>query len=282
MADLLTDLRALRDQARADRRAYAFPLFVFGTLVLLAPLTYVTLRLPREAWERGGIPVDEGPVPLFVSTFGPLPRYPDLIGWYWVATIVGGLWLTSWWYRRHARRAGVETDLRAPIAAAAAAVLGFVLWQPLVATFEAGPLYSLPAVNLPILAGSAVLATGTYWWATRQDGPRRTVGVFVATFLATIAFGAVGEYFISGFAGLVAIAVALLALAWWERSVLLAVVATVFLLVSIPANHPIHQWDIQAIYGYTDNAQLFALHSVLVPGIVLLVGGAVAALRTRR
>ncbi len=279
--DLLADLDALRERTRRDRRAYAFPLLLFGALILLAPLTYVTLRLPDDVLERG-IVVDEGPVPLFVSTFGPLPRYPELIGWYWVATIVGGLWLTSWWYRRHAFKAGVESDLRVPIAAAAAAVMGFVLWQPLTVLFEVGPLYSLPAVNLPILFGSAALAAGTFWWAARQDGWRRTAGVFAATFLATVAFGAVGEYFIVGFAGLMAIAAALLALAWWERSALLAVVATVFLLVSIPANHPIHQWDIQTIYEYTDDGRLYALYNVLAPGIVLLAGGLLATLRARR
>lgn len=287
--DLLADLRGLRDRARHDRRAYAFPLFLFGALILLAPLTYTTLYLPLEVLEQGVV-VDEGPVPLFVPSHGPLLRYPELVGWYWMATIVGGLWLTSWWYRRHARRSGVETDLRAPIAAAAAAVLGFLLWKPLVETLLVGqlrmfPLYSLPAVNLPILFASAALAAATFWWSLRprRDGWPRTAGVFVATFFATVAFGSVGVYFIEGFAALMAIAVALLMLAWWERSTLLAVVATVFLLVSIPANHPINQWDIQTIYGYSSgDARVFALFSVLVPGLTLLVGGVVAAVRTRR
>lgn len=279
--ELLAGLDRLRARTRRDRQGYAFPLFLFGCLILLAPLTYVTLYLPQEILEKG-IYVDEGPVPLFVSTSGPLLKYPDLVGWYWVATIVGGLWLTSWWYRRRARLSGVETDLRTPIAAAAAAVLGFVLWRPLTSVFSIYPLYSLPAVNLPILFSATALAAGTYWWSMRQDDWPRTAGVFVATFFATVAFGSVGVYFISGFAGLMAIAVALLALAWWERSVLLGVVATVFLLVSIPANHPIHQWDIQTIYDYTANAQVHALYSVLAPGVVLLTGGLVAVLRARR
>jgi hypothetical protein len=228
-ADLLADLRALRDRTRDDRHAFTFPLFLFAGLILLAPLCYVTMHLPQEAFEHG------------------------VVGWYWTIAIVGGWWLTSWWYRQRARQSGVETDVWPAAAAAGAAFLGFLIWEPLFMTFlghrlDLYPLYSLPAVNLPILVVSCALAAITFWWSLRprRTGWPRTAGVFVATFLATTAFGAVGVYFIEGFAALMVIAAALLMLAWWERS------------------------------------KLFALFSVLAPAVTLLAGGVVAALKARR
>jgi hypothetical protein len=286
--DLLTDLRALRERTRADRHGYTFPLFLFGVLILLAPLCYVPMAITQEMWENG-FTVISGMFPQFEPMWVHV-KYPDLVGWYWVLTIVGGLWLTSWWYRRRARQSGVETDTRPAAAAAGAAMIGLLLWQPLfdIAVQELGlfPLYSLPAVNLPLLFISTALSVAVFWWSLRPQrvGWPRTAGVFVATFLATIAFGSLSIYFLDGYAALMVIGIALAMLAWWERSVLLAVIATVFVLVSIPSNHAIYQWDISTIYGvhWLTNARLYAFLSVLAPGVTLLVGGVVAAIRTRR
>jgi hypothetical protein len=89
-----------------NRHAYAFPLFLFGALILLAPLGYVGAP-PLDDFQL--VPVDSGPFPQFAAHF---VRHPDLVGWYWVMTVVGGLWLTGWWYQHRARRHGVETDIR--------------------------------------------------------------------------------------------------------------------------------------------------------------------------
>ncbi|GAB3450507.1 hypothetical protein [Actinophytocola sediminis] len=185
-ADLLGELATLRARTRADRRAYAFPLILFGVLILLSPLVYVSRHWSREELARG-ILVDQGPFPQFFPMSGSFIRYPELVGWY------------------------------------------------------------------------------------------------VGTFLATVAFGAIGVYLIGGYAAFVAIGVALVVLAWRERSALLLAISLVFLLVSVPANHPIHQWDITAIYGVDGwDSQQVAFFSVLAPGVVLLVGGALAVIGNRR
>jgi hypothetical protein len=49
--ELLGDLRSLRDRARADRRGYAFPLFLFGGLILL--IGGAIAALTRHGASRG-------------------------------------------------------------------------------------------------------------------------------------------------------------------------------------------------------------------------------------
>lgn len=286
-ARLLADMDRLRADAREDRRAYAFPLVLFGVLILASPLVYVPQYWSQEALEQG-ITVDPGPFPQFFPLWGAFIRYPELIGWYWAVTVAGGLWLTSWWYRRRARLRGVETDVRVPIAAAGAALLGFVLWEPLLSIFlrettDVVGLYSTPAVNLPILFVAAASSAVAFFAARGAGGWARTAAVFAGTFLAAVAFGALGVYLIGGYAALVAIGVALVVLAWWERSVPLLVTSVLFLVTCVPANHPIHEWDIAAIYGLDGwDPREVAFFSVLVPGVVLLAGGVLAAIGKRR
>lgn len=271
--NLLSELDDLRYRARVDRHAYVFPLFLFGALILLSPLVY----LPAESQ---GHPGDQGPFPPFVPNLAIFLRYPELVGWYWMATVVGGLWLTSWWYRRQARRRGVETDVRGAAAAAGAALFGLVLWEPLLSAVlreTVGNLRSAPAVNLPILFGSAALSAAALVLARG-----RPAALFAGAFLAAVAFGAIGVYLLNGYAALLAIGVALLVLAWWERSGLLLAVALAFLVASAPAIHG----NALGLYGQTSSLgadpRRLAFFSVLAPGVVLLVGGVVAVLRNRR
>jgi hypothetical protein len=283
-SDVLADLDALRRRTRDDRHAYSFPLFLFGALILLAPLCYAGNGLPTE---NELIPNDPGPFPPFASS--PLLRNPDVVGWYWVLTIIGGLWLTGWWYRNRARRQGVETDIRVSTAATVAALLGFLVWEPLFSTllsemfddFQGS--YSTPAVNLPILFGSAALAMAAGAWSIRRSGWPRTAGVAVTAFLATVAFGALGAYLIRGYAALVIIAAALLMLAWAERSVLLATIGGLFTALALLVNlYTVGNVFNRLGWGHTWDARVGALQSMLLPGIVLVVGGAVAVVRQRR
>jgi hypothetical protein len=288
--ELLDDLRSLRTRARADRHGYAFPLFLFGALVLLAPLAYVST--PYNPDDPAGFEiVGRGPFPQFAPMFGNV-TYPGLIDWYWVLTIVGGMAVTGWWYRRRALRLGIETDTRIPFVAAGAALAGFLLWEPLLTGLlsEDGTLYSSPEINLPVLVASAVAATAVLAWAFRpqRTDTQRAAGVFAGILLASLTFAAVGVYMIKGFPALLAIAAALLVLAWWERSTLLAVVGILFTAASIPANHSLWYWDFGYLFqdlGWSsmwDDGRVFALQNLLLPGLVLLAGGAVAALtRTR-
>lgn len=288
---LLDDIRTLRERVRRDRRGYAFPLFLFGALILLAPLCYVRAEvvlsdLPEE-FELVPIPVDEGPFPQFIPIFASDLRYPGLIGWYWVLTIVVGLAATGWWYRRRARRLGVETDTRLPFVVAGAALAGFLLVQPLLGTIlaEAGfySLYSEPEVNLPILFGSAALSVAALTWCGR---PQRTdrlrlAGMFAGALFASVAVASVGVYMIHGYSALLAVAVLLLVLAWAERSVLLGVIGTLFTGSALLVN----LYNIENLYyrmGWVDpDTRVLALQSVLLPAAVLLGGGLTAAVTSR-
>jgi hypothetical protein len=282
-ADILADLDALRRRTRDDRHAYAFPLFLFGALILLSPVLYAS-TLPPPEFEM--VSIDLGPFPQF-SPIG--QQYPDLVGWYWVMTIIGGLWLTTWWYRRRARRHGVETDVRVPAAAAVAALAGFLMWQPLFGILlhelfdDYYGAYSTPAVNLPILFGSAAGAVVAGLWSSRRTGWTRTAGVAVAAFLVTVFFGAVGVYLINGYAALVIIAAALLVLAWVERSVLLSVVGGLFAAAALLVN----LYEVQNVFyrlgwhaGWNDKVS--TLQVMLLPGLILVVGGVTAVVRDRR
>lgn len=284
--ELLGDLRSLRDQARADRRGYAFPLFLFGGLVLFAPLLYSTVPIPADLHEWS-LHVDPGPFPAFTPM--PLVENAWLVDWYWMLVIVGGLAATGWWYRRRAQRFGVESSVVVPFAAAGAALLGLLVGPELLDQVLDGDgglaLYSTPAINLPILFGSIVLSALTFVWAFRphRTDRARVAGVFTGTMFAMLAFSALFVYMRFGYAGLLVIAVALLVLAWWERSVLLGVVATLFTAVSVPASHALWYWDLPSLFdelGWSASfdARLHAFQTLLVPGLVLAVGGAVAAL----
>jgi hypothetical protein len=216
--DVLADLDVLRRRARGDRHAYAFPLFLFGTLILLAPLLYVSAPLPPGEF----VQVDSGPFPQF--TFGFYLKYQDLVGW-----------------------------------------------------------YSTPALNLPVLFGSAALAAVAGLWSRRRTGWARTAGVACAAFFATVAFGALGVYLVLGHAALVIIAAALLMLAWAERSVLLTIVGVVFAGTALWVN----LYEMQDFFyrlGWTGDwdSRVSALQTVLVPCVVLLAGGVAAVVGNRR
>lgn len=291
--ELLGDLRTLRDRTRADRRGFAFPLLLFGGLILVAPVLYSPFTTVIQQGDGSYfIPAPTGPFPQFT----PAPTNvedPWLVGYYWVTVIVGGFAATAWWYRHRARRLGVEADLSVTLIAAGVALAGLLVGPDLLRlTLSADlGLYSAPWLNLPILFGAAALSAITFRWGSRPARPARSRSVAMAagTLLAAVAFAALCVYFRS-FTQLIVIAVGLLALAWWERSVLLGVVATLFTIASVPANHSLWYWDLpnlfsdlgwQTPYGPAGHdARVHAWQTLLIPGL-LLVGGGVIALLTR-
>jgi hypothetical protein len=104
-SDLLTEMKALRRQARAARHAYWFPLALFG-LLICASIPFYGQRVPR------GVGV------VSLSLAGPtlpfLGGYPGFqergyLAYYWIAALLGGLLATQLWYRWHARRVGLAT-----------------------------------------------------------------------------------------------------------------------------------------------------------------------------
>lgn len=293
-ADLLADIRSLRARARGDRHGYAFPLFLFGTLILLAPLLYAP-RNPERYYDsitEGWDPRFDGSNPLiriFRTTAGTDPMYPNLVAWYWLLTIVGGFLASAWWYRRRADRIGVETDTRGFLVAAGATFAGFFLGTYALQGV-ARSLYGARTVNVPILLGSAMAAAIAVYWCTRpaRTSAQRTVGVFTAALFAAVTFSSIGVYTNRGFSALFVIAAGLLALAWLERSALLGVIGLLFTLAAIPAtllfSSPSLYVNINAWFWHLGwridpaDRQLEVLQMLVLPAAILLIGGAIAAL----
>ena len=104
-ADLLGEMKALRRRARTARHAYWFPLILFGALTCVSVPFYIQPGVPA-AQATGGAPE----LPVLGGFSGFLThRY---LGYYWLAALLGGLLLTLLWYRRNARRVGLQTPAR--------------------------------------------------------------------------------------------------------------------------------------------------------------------------
>ncbi len=296
-ATLLTDLTALRHRTRADRHGYAFPLLLFGGLILLAPLLYTAGQVDFELDDFDPRPVGSNfLVRTFRTAAGPDPLSPTLVALYWLATLVLGSLATAWWYRRRAERAGVETDTRAFLVAAGATFVGFFLGSWLLEDYSLA-LYGAWTVNLPLILCSAAAAAVVTLWCTRPNRTptQRTVGVFVAAVFAATAFAAIGVYANRGFSALYVIAAGLLVLAWLERSALLGVTGVLFTLTAIPSTMHFY-WPslyvdpIAMFYqlGWRLNEyepadrQLAVLQMLLIPAAILLIAGTVAALSRRK
>jgi hypothetical protein len=110
-ADLLGELRSLRQRARAARHAYWFPLVLFGLLIGASVPFYVQLYRPAAAGPGRGAAGSGPQLPVLGGAFanGAAERY---LGYYWLAALLGGLLLTLLWYRRNARRVGLQTPAR--------------------------------------------------------------------------------------------------------------------------------------------------------------------------
>ncbi|RZS32801.1 hypothetical protein EV193_111186 [Herbihabitans rhizosphaerae] len=274
-SELLDDVDALRRKARRDGRGNAFPLLLFGALILVAPLCYRENDPPPPGkWAL----VDKGPFPLFGSGMFSDLRYPSLVGWYWVLAIVVGLAATVWWYRRRAQQVGLEIDTRKQLGVVGAAVAGFLLGVPLLTSFVDTPttLYSTPEINLPILFGAGLLSALVLYWSLRPHrtaGPR-AAGLFVGLFLASTAFAALGIYLRFGFAALLVIAMAVLTLAWLERSLLVAVVGIQFAAAALLVN-------LGVLASWNADHRIVVLGSLALPALILIVGGVLAAVTER-
>jgi hypothetical protein len=101
-AGLLSEMRRLRRDARSARHAYWFPLVLFSLLILAAIPFYGTSAVSGLK-SRLSLPILGG---------YPVTGAQTAVGYYWLAALLGGLALTIWWYRRHARRIGVKTPSR--------------------------------------------------------------------------------------------------------------------------------------------------------------------------
>lgn len=265
-AELLDEISRLRARTRADRHAYVPPLFLFGVLVLLAPL-----------WAEGGPRRFEvGPV-----GFGtPLQLY-------WLAAVVGGFLATAAWYLHRGTRSGVRTPVRGYLAIGLVGVLAISFGFPVVESFayrvERSP-FAQPSFTVPV-AATALLALGGVLWLRpklRHPGIATVAAMLfglVALAMLDLRFAPVRPY-----APLVTIALGLLGLAWLERSRVLGVISGVFAAAALLANvyNAQHVFFHLGVFARYEGEATMAFTNTLLPGLVLLAGGAFAAWHERR
>jgi hypothetical protein len=265
-AVLLDEISRLRARTRADRHAYVPPLFLFGVLVLLAPL-----------WAGGGPPRFE----VANVWFGrPLQLY-------WLAVVVGGFLATAAWYLHRGTRHGVRTPVRGYLAIGLVGVLAISFGFPVVESFayrvDRFP-YAQPSFTIPV-AAAAVLALGGALWL-RPKLPHRGIATAAAMLFGLVALAMLDLRFapVRPYAPLVTIALGLVGLAWLERSRVLGVVSGLFAAAALLANF----YNMQNVFFHLgvfaryEGEATMAFTNTLLPGLVLLAGGAFAAWHERR
>jgi hypothetical protein len=182
-ADLLGEMKALRRRVRAARHAYWFPLVLFGLLTLASAPFYIS-----PGYQAAGVVATQGAPPLPILGGAPDATVQRYLGYYWLAALLAGLLLTLLWYRRNARRVGLQTPARGSVITVA--------------------VLTVLALAIPPL--SQVRSPHWLSWLQHLDmlWP--------------------GDLTIRGTFPFVIIAVGLWALAWAERSRALAVIAAVY------------------------------------------------------
>jgi hypothetical protein len=130
------------------------------------------------------------------------------------------------------------------------------------------------------------------WWYRRQGertgvetGTRAAV-IAVAGAAVLLALGVADVFYDHGYKVLLMIAVLVIALAWLERSALLGAVAGLFSLAAIQADFAMSPWDMNSVFrelGWSvEWGPLTAFRTLLLPGLILLAGGALALWSGRR
>ncbi|MDT7800107.1 MAG: hypothetical protein QOI78_3540 [Actinomycetota bacterium] len=262
-AALLDEMARLKTRTRADRHAYVPPVLLFGVLVLLAPL-----------WSSGG-PARFGVGSVWFGT--PLELY-------WLAAVVGGFLATACWYLYRGTRHGVRTPIRGYLAIGFVGVVAISFGLPVVDSFayrvERSP-YSQASFTVPVMVITTVVLVGCLWLRpTFESRAARAATTAAAVPAGLIALGALDLRFapVRPYAPLVTIALGLIGLAWLERSRVLGVISGVFAAAARPAN----LYNLQNVFFHLgvfaryEGPQTQAFTNTLVPGLVLLGGGAVA------
>jgi hypothetical protein len=232
-ADLAGELRALRRRTRTDRHAYWFPLVLFG-LITCGAIPFYLQGTPAG---RGA---PSGPA---LPMLGGFLAHRHL-GYYWLVALLAGVLLTLLWYRRNARRVGLQTP-----------ALGYLVTVAVLTGL---------ALAIPLL--SQVRSPHSLRW------------------LHHLQLLWPGDLVIRGTFPFVIIAVGLWALAWAERSRALAVIAAAYtgaaLLASLyDVENVLFRIGWNPGPGQYD---LTTLPNVLLPALVLLAAGAGAFAVQRR
>ena len=273
---LLNDLARL--SRPADARRYAPPLLAFSVLIIAATALYrPSTRVELVRWK-----------PELVYGFGGTGygfTQPWLIDLYWLGVVVVGLGFAMWWYRVRAARQGVELRTRGLLVAAGAVLLGILVGVPVVYSVLGGYTtgYLDPYLHVWLLVLSVLVAAAVLLWSAKvaQRRASRAAGLVAGWLVASFAVAMLAMYL--DYWVLLVIAAVVVAMAWVERSQLLAVVATLFTTVVVLTSVTENSLFRVIGWGVDGHRQLDVLQDLLLPAAVLLLGGlaGLAGLATR-
>lgn len=285
-AELLDELAALRSRTRHDRQGYWLLLLVFGVLILIAPLVYL-------AWPaRSGDFQFTGPLLHFGGIeFAPLDLFdqfqqfanPVAVGIYWLAVVVVGALVAVGWYQWRAARVGVRPRLLTYLLCVLGALLVCTLAVPYltgwvsVAFDRSG--FTLLSLSLGLFVLGGLLAA---LCARGDRSVPRWIGLVAGVVLMLVGGNLLMPQIAThGFGALLVIAVGLLGLAWMERSLWCGAVALAFTGTALLAN----LYDLENVYlglaGDSTSTLANVYPNLLLPGLVLLVGGIVGLVTAR-
>jgi len=187
-AQLLDELRVIRERTSAAARGYWLPLVVFGVLIGGSLPLYE--RLPAGRPGLAG-PAARAGCPAAADRGCQLPgatahiTVVTALGYYWQLAIPAGVVLTVLWYRWRGHRVGLRTPARGFLVAGL--VLGeLVLLGPILAG-QAGSETALRLVHDSHQAGALVIVAallGLLAWAERSPALAVIVAVYLAAALA--------------------------------------------------------------------------------------------------
>ncbi|MBB5960645.1 hypothetical protein FHS29_007273 [Saccharothrix tamanrassetensis] len=185
---------------------------------------------------------------------------------YWLAALSMGFLAPVWWYRRRARKVGVETSTR-PYAQVTLFVLVFPLLGVPVLTRLLFNALSWP-LALP------VLVVGVVGVVVATTPAKRRLRTVVAV-LSLILFAHLAMIF--AFGPLLVVAVGVLGLAWVERSAVCTTFAVLFAVWVVVVN----AWSTWVYGSFLWPAALLDYGDLLSSSLILVLGGA-AGLVARR
>jgi hypothetical protein len=284
-AALLADMGTLRRRTRRDAHGYWLPLLLFGVPILAAALVYGctvgplvldTPTLVPPALHLGSLVVQ--PLMLF-SSFS-ITDSPLAIGLYWLGVIVVGTLATLGWYRWRAHRIGVQLRTGTYLLYALGALVVCVVLVPLTANWTLFvPFGGFGAPGVWGSSAAFLVGVGIALLFRRTRHVWARLGFALGVVITMVAFGnLVILSSTHGFGALLVIAAALLGLAWMERSPRCGTVAVLFTGASLLAN----LYDMENLLPYTNNLAWVTFDNLLLPGLVLVVGGIVALVADRR
>lgn len=195
-AQLLDEMRVIRERTSAAAHAYWLPLLLFGLVILGSLPFYQRLAASHQTPPASSLP--STCVPGQPCHFASVAHYRIVVtplGWYWQAAIPVAVVLSVLWYRWRADRTGLRTPARGFLVTGL--VLGeLVLLVSLLATvLQSGQPNSI--VGDARHLGSVLVIAAVLWvlaWAERSRALSSVVAVYFAVALpvAVVTSGGIG------------------------------------------------------------------------------------------